>query len=214
MKKKNFMVLMMVLAFLVGSVGLVMGADSATATDEVGVSYTSSGQFVLLRMLNNNQIADISYNLGTWTAATAGAQAQSGGAATGAASSGYLQYTLYGYTEASYEITIAADTGGLLEAVVAEGSVKDAGNDDSVVITNGGGDPGDAVHTGLDSSYPGSGNTVPIGTNATDFITGITSVNTWTGTGNEDGAQVVYYLVADPGTTKSVTVTYTLQAAT
>ncbi len=43
MKKKNFMVLMMVLAFLVGSVGLVMGGFG-NCTDAVGVSYTSSGQ--------------------------------------------------------------------------------------------------------------------------------------------------------------------------
>jgi len=217
---------MMVLAFLVGSVGLVMGAT--TVTDRVGVDYSEAGSVYLLGMTDYGVSGELNVSLtlngGSYgDFSTAGAQAQPVGASSVASGvAGNLIYTLYtdGGTASTYKITVetqTANAAGLLRVNIESGSLTNAGATNTIKATGGGVASGQDLGT-VDKHASGTtyaeGTSISITLDAADLITGIGATNSWTGITSEDGAQVVYHLVSNPGSVTYVDVLYTLTATT
>ncbi|MCF7929189.1 MAG: hypothetical protein K9L68_10355 [Spirochaetales bacterium] len=183
----------------------------ATASDQVGTEYSYSEDVTLLGIKNSPS----SLNL-TWTetasASTPGAevtQAGSGDSAYG----GWLHYTLH--SVGTHKIT-AQVTGLGAQEVYNENSLE-------VRISNTPGVYGEtAINAGgseksslgvFPDSYNDS-NFVPLRAESSKTILeNIDGTNTWTGTGDTEGAPLEYYLYEDPGSIMgSIEVTYTLMA--
>jgi len=167
-----------------------------TALDQVGVAYSTEGTVALLGMIDNDGVTLTLY-AGSYGASEPGAQALlGGGTATVEGTGGWLHYTAYGI--ATQKIVVQKDLGSPSGYVNDSLSVK--------INTMGAG--GSMLNT------LGAGNStyVPINGAAADLITGISGTDTWTGTGDVDGAQVKYMLSGNPGVIR-VDVLYTLTAS-
>jgi hypothetical protein len=201
MKKKNFMVLMMVLAFLVGSVGLVMGDDfsmDATAEDDVAIIYSTSGTVLMLGMEGNDTVLLI-LDAGTYGASAPGAEVSlSGGYGSVESTGGSLRYTVYGL--GNHKITVHTTTGSYTADTLSV-QISDGTTDGTGAIVAGG-----SAENTLGTAATGY---VSINSTAASLITGITGTNTWTGTDSGDGAPVQYKLSGNPGVS-TVTVIYTI----
>jgi hypothetical protein len=212
MKKKNFMVLMMVLAFLVGSVGLVMGDDisqDATALDKVTVSYSESGTVSYLGMVSNDAVS-LSITT-TWSADEPGEAATPSAGGSPQAPGGRLHWTTY--EVATQKITVKADTVDASgqgydpssynsESVSVRIGNGEVTGDDSMIFTNGGKSGAESYGTITTGYTDGWVTIVDSASTAKDIIEGIGGTHTYTGTGTGDGAPVEYKMTGNPGVTK------------
>lgn len=186
---------------LVLFVAMGSGAFAATSvTDTVGVSYDVTGTVVLLGITALPDVS-LSLNGGSYGAAEAGARATLGGGSSSVEALGpYLHYTTYGVVD--QKITAQKDS------TTAAGYA----NDSLSVKINAFAVGGSLVGT-LGAKYTN----VPtedyqaIGATVRTLITGISGVDTWTGTGATQGAQLKYKLSAAPGVPE-VVVLYTILA--
>jgi len=167
-----------------------------TALDKVGVAYSTSGTVALLGMVNNDAVS-LALNAGSYGASEPGAQALlGGGAASVEGSGGRLHYTAYGIV--TQKIVVQKDAASPAGYVDNALSVKIA----------------DMAAGGSVLSTLGTGVTTYVAINSTpaDLITAISGTDTWTGITDDDGAQVMYKLSANPGVIR-VDVLYTLTAS-
>jgi hypothetical protein len=162
------------------------------AIDQVGTAYTTGGQVLLLGLKGGD--ASISTRA-VYAATVPGARAEKS-LYDSSDFSGYLRYSVYGHS--TCKITVVTETPGYNSGSLIVGCYAIYNFGGSAQLTL-----GTTVHetTPVYTSYGGNG--------AQDLITGISGVNTWTGTQDQSGASIAYGLFSPPGVSQ-VDVLYTI----
>ena len=190
---KKFILLASFLYLLLLGSSLFAGT---TASDVVGVSYTTEGTVLVLGMVSNNRVSLTIYSGLSIT--EPGAPVVPGGTGAAQSAGGRLRYTVYGMDDDTYKITVGTQETDYIDGTL---SVQ-------ILSLTAGGSALDTLGT-IVSGY------VPIDTDGSQtLISGIDGSNTWTGTDSGKGAWVRYKLSANPGgvSGRTLLVEYTILA--
>ncbi|WP_320130603.1 hypothetical protein [uncultured Sphaerochaeta sp.] len=178
---------------------LLLGSSlfaETTASDVVGVSYTTEGTVLALGMVSNNRVSLTIY--AGFSLTEPGASVVPGGTGAAQSAGGRLHYTVYGMDDDTYKITV-----GTQETDYNDGTLSV-----QILSLAAGGSNLATLGTAV-SGY------VPINTGDSQIlISGIAGLNTWSGTDSGKGAWVRYKLSANPGgvSGRTLLVEYTILA--
>ncbi len=217
MKKSYKQLLVIAVLALILSSTAVFAATTATQNVVLSITETYTGVAAIRVFDGSTTNPTVTFSdsyTGAYTVSTAGLEASTSAIDYGTLdeqSGGYLQYTVRGYNETPFKITVhSATTGYSTESLYVKSSDAVAGSESSVTATL-----GTVVTAALDAN--GGLSIAQDSGNAKDIITDISGNNTFTGTTigtGEDakfGAPLTYGFASAPGVS-TIAVTYTILA--